>query len=48
MKFKFDNVGWARCKHRFCTDCRTKRGNNRGNRNERHRIRRLLKKGGAQ
>lgn len=31
-----------RCGHAWCSDCRTRRGNNRGNRNERHRIRTVL------
>jgi hypothetical protein len=32
----------ARCKHPWCTDCRTRRGNNRGNRTARHAARALL------
>lgn len=35
----------TRCKHPFCTDCLTKRGRNRGNRNARHLIKQLLRKG---
>jgi hypothetical protein len=35
---------WAACGHAHCTDCRTKRGRNRGNRRARQAIRRLLRK----
>ena len=28
--------GWGRCKHHYCGDCATRRGNRRGNRNVRH------------
>jgi hypothetical protein len=31
-----------RCGHGWCTDCQTRRGRNRGNRNARHAARALL------
>jgi hypothetical protein len=34
-----------RCKHPWCSQCRTKRGSNRGNRITRYSIKRLLRKG---
>lgn len=34
----------ARCPHPWCTDCRTRRGRNRGNRRDRHAIRALLRR----
>jgi len=38
-KSKADSRGYVRCGHRWCRDCRTKRGRNRGVR----RVRRLGK-----
>lgn len=32
----------SKCKHTQCSDCQTKRGNNRGNRNERHNVKMAL------
>ena len=33
---------WARCPHPWCTDCRTRRGHNRGNLRSRREIRSAL------
>ena len=39
-KFKWDTVHRGnRCGHSWCSDCRKRRGRNRGNRNLRHAIR---------
>lgn len=45
-KYNRDNAGFVRCGHRWCRDCRTKRGRNRGNRRVRHAIRAFLRKEG--
>lgn len=41
-KYKADSRSFVRCGHPWCTDCRTKRGRNRGNRRIRHAIKALL------
>lgn len=33
------NQRYTRCGHHFCTDCKTRRGNNRYNRRVRHAVR---------
>lgn len=35
----------ARCLHGWCSDCRTKRGRNRGNRLERYSARAAIRRG---
>jgi hypothetical protein len=39
-RFKWDTAHRGnRCGHAWCTDCKTRRGRNRGNRNVRHAVR---------
>lgn len=33
---------WSRCGHGYCSDCKTRRGRNLGNRRDRRRIKRVL------
>lgn len=39
------NEAGRRCSHPYCSDCKTRRGNNRGNRRVRQVMKRLLRKG---
>lgn len=42
-KYSADRVHWSKgCGHSWCTDCRTRRGRNRGNRNQRRAVKTLL------
>ena len=44
-KYKADNMHRSKdCGHSWCSDCRTRRGRNRGNRNQRHAVRMVLSK----
>ena len=43
-KFKWESAHKGnRCGHSWCTQCKTRRGSNQGNRRVRHRIRQLLR-----
>lgn len=43
-RFKWESAHPGnRCGHPYCSDCRTRRGRNRGNRNARHRVRGALR-----
>lgn len=44
-RWKWDTVhGGRRCGHTYCSDCRKRRGRNRGNRNDRRRVRLALRR----
>ena len=46
--WKYDTAHPARrCGHSWCSDCRTRRGRNRGNRRVRHAIRTALRMWGG-
>lgn len=46
-RYKWDTAHRGnRCGHSYCTDCKTRRGRNRGNRRVRHRIRMALHRAG--
>lgn len=40
--FKYDNGKKVRCGHRWCSDCRTRRGRNYGNRIFRRKARKII------
>ena len=42
--WKSDSKKRSRCGHPHCTDCATRRGNNRGNRKTRHDAKAALRK----
>lgn len=44
-KWSYDSAHKARrCGHSWCSDCKKRRGRNRGNRNERHYVKLALRR----